>query len=201
MTTALIAQLKVTLDDVEPKVIRRLSIPLKIRLDRLHLTLQAAMGWTNTHLWEFRVRDIGWGPKPDYDDFGDGPLDAAKTTLGDVLEDTGAKTIRYLYDFGDGWEHVIKIEKITAPVPGLAYPVLLMATGQCPPEDVGGPFGYAEFLEAIADPNHEEHGALRRWYGGDFDPDDVDTEAIDAELQRLAKRWTRKPPARRRKSA
>src|SRR5688500_20388842 len=90
-TQPAIARLKVTLEDVEPAVMRRLEVPLRIRLDRLHLVLQAAMGWTDSHLYEFRAGGTGWGvPDPDFDD---GPLPAAKTTLFDVIEDTGARTI------------------------------------------------------------------------------------------------------------
>jgi Plasmid pRiA4b ORF-3-like protein len=104
-----IAHLKVTLDEVEPPVLRQIEVPLTIRLDRLHLALQAAMGWTNSHLYEIRARDVGWGvPDPDW---GDGPLDARKARLVDVLEESGAKTLKYLYDFGDGWEHTIKVER------------------------------------------------------------------------------------------
>jgi hypothetical protein len=107
MTSTSIARLKITLDDVKPAVVRRVEVPLTIRLDRLHLVLQAAMGWTNSHLYEIRARDVGWGmPDPDW---GDGPLDARKTRLLDVLEDTGVKTLKYLYDFGDGWEHTVKV--------------------------------------------------------------------------------------------
>jgi len=105
-----IAHLKVTLDEVEPPVLRRIEVPLAIRLDRLHSALQAAMGWTDSHLYEIRVRDVRWGvPDPDW---GDGPLDARKVRLVDVLEETGAKTLKYLYDFGDGWEHTVKLERI-----------------------------------------------------------------------------------------
>src|SRR5918998_470060 len=94
-----IAHLKVTLDEVEPPVLRRIEVPLAIRLDRLHLALQAAIGWTNSHLYEIRARDVGWGvPDPDW---GDGPLDARKARLADVVEEIGAKTLKYLYDFGD----------------------------------------------------------------------------------------------------
>src|SRR6201996_7697681 len=76
MTAVSIAHLRIKLDDVEPAVVRRVEVPLTIRLDRLHLVLQAAMGWTDSHLYEIRARDIGWGvPDPD---FGDGPLDARK---------------------------------------------------------------------------------------------------------------------------
>jgi hypothetical protein len=107
--TASIAHLKIKLDEVKPAVVRRVEVPLTIRLDRLHLVLQAAMGWTNSHLYEIRARDIGWGvPDPD---FGDGPLDARKARLGDVLEDAGVRSLKYLYDFGDGWEHSIRIER------------------------------------------------------------------------------------------
>ena len=103
MTSTSIARLKITLDDVKPAVLRRIEVPLTIRLDRLHLVLQAAMGWTNSHLYEIRARDVGWGvPDPDW---GEGPLDARKARLLDILEDTGAKTLQYLYDFSDGWEH------------------------------------------------------------------------------------------------
>src|SRR6202162_5553172 len=108
MTADTIARLKITLDDVKPTVLRRIEVPFDIRLDRLHLAIQAAMGWTNSHLYEIRAGDVGWGI-PDHD-WGAGPLDARKARLGDVLEDVGTKTLRYVYDFGDGWDHTIKIE-------------------------------------------------------------------------------------------
>src|SRR5215218_6882283 len=122
MTAAAIAHLRIKLDDVDLPVLRRVQVPVTIRLDRLHLVLQAAMGWTNSHLYEIRARDVGWGmPDPDW---GGGPLDARKARLIDVLQDTGAKTLKYLYDFGDGWEHTVKIERIADAVPDLTYPLL-----------------------------------------------------------------------------
>src|SRR5215510_4778693 len=120
-----IARLKVTLKHVEPAVVRRIEVPLKIRLDCLHVVLQAAVGWTNSHLWELRARDVGWGvPNLDWDD---GPLDARRATLLAVIEDTGAKSLTYIYDFGDGWEHAIKIERIEAARPSELCPCLLDA--------------------------------------------------------------------------
>jgi hypothetical protein len=195
MTTSDIACLKITLDDVEPKVVRRVEVPLSIRLDRLHAALQAALGWTNGHLWEFRIGETGWG-LPDKD-WGDGPNDASKTTLIGVIKDTGAKRLAYLYDFGDGWEHTIKIEYIVAPEPGASYPKLVEATGRCPPEDVGGPPGYEEFLEAVADPNHERHAEIKEWFHADFDPKVVNVAIIKQELAALAKRWSRPPRKRK----
>jgi hypothetical protein len=190
-TRPAIARLKVTLEDVEPAVMRRLDVPLRIRLDRLHLVLQAAMGWTDTHLYEFRAGGTGWGiPDPD---FSGGPLPAAKTTLFDLIEDTGARTINYLYDFGDGWDHAVRIERIGEPDPQALYPQLVVAQGRCPPEDVGGPPGYAEFLAAIADPAHEDHDHMLTWCGGAFDPETPDVEHIAHELDRLARRWAPRP--------
>ena len=109
----------------------------------------------------------------------------------------GAKTFKYLYDFGDGWEHTVKIERVGDPAPSLAYPRLIDAQGRCPPEDVGGPWGYAEFLEAIMDPGHERHAELTEWYGVTFDPQSIERDAIDSELAKLARRWSRKPAGRR----
>ncbi len=198
MTTASIAHLRIKLDHVEPVVVRRLEVPLTIRLHRLHLALQAAMGWTNSHLYEIRAGDVGWG-MPDQD-FGDGPLDASKARLADVLEDVGAKSLKYIYDFGDCWEHSIRIERITDAVPGVIYPRLVEAVGRCPPEDVGGPGGYQEFLDAIADPDHEDHADKLEWVGGPFDPNDTDVERLTQAVERLAKKWTRTPSAPRKRT-
>ena len=195
MTSTSIARLKITLDDIKPAVLRRVEVPLAIRLDRLHLVLQAAMGWTNSHLYEIRARGVGWGaPDPGW---GEGPLDARKTRLLDVLEGTGAKTLKYLYDFGDGWEHTVKVERITDSIPGLLYPFLIDATGRCPPEDVGGPPGYAEFLVAIGDPKHESHAEMVQWVGAIFDPIAIDFDEHAKAVEALAKAWSRKPATKR----
>ena len=191
MSPETIARIKVTLNDVEPEILRRIEVPFDIRLDRLHLTIQAAMGWTNTHLYEIRGRDVGWGiPDPDW---GDGPLDARKARLDDVLEDLGTKTLRYLYDFGDGWEHTLKIERLADPQPGVGYPRLIEVSGRCPPEDVGGPWGYAELIEAIGDASHERHAEIQERLPEDLDPKKVDADWLVREVALLAKRWSRKP--------
>jgi hypothetical protein len=197
MNADTIARLKITLNHVKPVVLRRIEVPFDIRLDRLHLTIQAAMGWTNSHLYEIRAGDVRWStPYPAADWAGDF-LDARKARLGDVLEDVGAKTLRYLYDFGDGWEHTIKIERLIDPEPGALYPRLIAASRRCPPEDVGGPWGYAELLEAIHDPKHERHAELNDWIPDNFDPNDADTASLAAEVAMLAKPWSRKPASKR----
>lgn len=197
MSQRSIARIKITLEWVEPAVTRRLEVPLDLRLDRLHQTLQAAMGWTDSHLWGFEAGGATFGPPMPDDGFGDKPINASKVTLQSVLEDTGRKTLHYTYDYGDNWEHVIKVEKIGNADPDVLYPRLVAASGACPPEDVGGAPGYEEFLAALDDPGHDRHEEFVEWHGEMFDPTAVDTDAIDAELRRLAKRWNRKPPVRK----
>jgi hypothetical protein len=146
------------------------------------------------NLYEIRARDIVWGiVDPDW---GDRQLDASKSRLVDVLEDVGAKTLKYLYDFGDGWEHTVKIERITDAIPGLPYPVLLEATGRCPPEDVGGPWGYSDLLNALADPNHERHVELSEWISGSFDPLACNAGDLAEAVDALARKWSRRPNAK-----
>jgi hypothetical protein len=193
-----IARLKITLDDVKPQVMRRVDVPLTIKLDRLHLVLQAAMGWTNSHLWVIRTGEVSWGPQAD-DDFDNEALDARKTRLIEVLEDLGTKTLHYIYDFGDEWDHTIKIERILDSIPGLEYPHLIDAKGRCPLEDVGGPSGYARFLEDVAEPNRHPNAQSTSRYAPEFDPNNIDIEAIILDLEGLATRWRSKPRVKRSK--
>jgi Plasmid pRiA4b ORF-3-like protein len=99
----------------------------------------------------------------------------------------GDRTLVYLYDFGDGWEHTIKIERLAVPEPGEFYPRLVEVAGRCPPEDCGGPWGYAELLAAIKDPRHERHAELTEWIGDYFDPNADDAEELTAEVGTLAR--------------
>jgi hypothetical protein len=184
-----VARLKVTLDEVEPKVTRRLEVPVTMRLSRLHTVLQIVLGWTDSHLYEFRFRDLEYGiPDPDWEHR---CIDARHTSLGRAIKDSQALSFKYLYDFGDGWTHTVKVEKIEPGISGLDYPLLLHASGRCPPEDVGGPFGYSEFLEILADRNHPEYDQNLVWADGSFDPHFVDLEAIDRKLGNLKRRGSR----------
>jgi hypothetical protein len=196
-TTAV--RIKVTLKDVRPEVMRRLVVPFTLRLDRLHLTLQAAFDWTDSHLFEFTAGDEHWGIPDLYDDFGPQPIDARKARLCDIVRDTGAKTIHYLYDFGDSWDHVIKLEKWFDDTSMDGLPLLLDAVGRCPPEDVGGVPGYAEYLEAIDDPTHPEHESMRIWGPKGFDPNVIDRKALDDAVNTLSEKWKPRRTTRRSK--
>ena len=113
------------------------------------------------------------------------------------MAQTRNKTFKYVYDFGDDWQHTVKLEAIAVPEPEAVYPRLLSAEGRCPPEDIGGSWGYAEYLEAMADPNHERHAEMLEWCGPDFDPNAVDEAAIRKQLNRLTPRRKSKPTASR----
>ncbi len=189
MSKTHIARLKITLDHVEPIVMRRVALPLSIKLDRLHTLVQVAMGWSGGHLWAFVVRGIEWGPRELGGGFSDGPLDASKARLGDVLEDVGAKTLKYIYDFGDGWQHTIKVERMFAGVPGLSLPFLLEATGRCPPEDIGGPAAYMELLAAVADRQHPRYSEAVEQLGADFSSTAVRVRNLERAVDELAERW------------
>jgi Plasmid pRiA4b ORF-3-like protein len=195
MPTPSVAVLKITLDEVEPAVMRRIVVPADIRLDRLHLVIQAAMGWTNSHLYEFRIGGAGWG-EPDPDGLYDGPLDAKKARLDAVLAGAGRKTFSYLYDFGDGWSHTVKLEKTAPGIPGEPNILLLDAVGRCPPEDCGGAPGYENLLEILADPEHEEHEETLEWSGGVFDPARADLPMLEGSIERLARRWSPRSKAK-----
>ena len=197
-----IARLKIELDEMEHPVLRRIEVPLAIRLDDLHPVIQVAMGWENYHLYEFRVgRTVRYGiPDPDWPD--SGALSVQKATLADLLAHLKRnETFHYIYDFGDDWLHTVALEALGEADPELTYPRLLTAQGQCPPEDCGGHWGYAHFLEAIADPDHEDHDDMLEWHGPGFDPMAVDEAAIQKGLAELAKPRRRKSTARKKQDS
>lgn len=191
-----IALVTITLLDIEPPVRRVVEVPLGMTLADLHLTIQAAMGWENYHLYEFRDGRAIYGmPSPGWDDPDHRTSPAAKAVLADLL--TGAKkTLGYVYDMGDDWQHRLELARLGPAEEGAAYPRLIEAQGRCPPEDVGGWPGFDNFLEAIGDPGHPEHAELREWYGGPFDPGDADEPTIRKRLGKIAARPARKKPAR-----
>ena len=197
-----IARLKIKLTEQSIPVSRRIEVRLDTRLDDLHVVLQVAMGWENCHLYEFQVGpSIRYGvPDPAWEDAG---LRSAKNaTLADLIDKTGRNnTFDYLYDFGDYWLHTVRLEAAVDAAPDVTYPRLLEAHGRCPPEDCGGPGGYVHYLEAISDPNHEDHAEMVEWGGPGFDPGIVDEDAIRnafaalvASKRRRRKRGTRQIP-------
>jgi hypothetical protein len=154
-------QLKLSLRGVsKPPVWRRLLVSADMRLDRLHDVIQTSMGWTDTHLHMFSTAGGDYGvPDPELE-----LRDERDARLGQFLKQQGER-IQYAYDFGDGWEHDIVLEKRLDVDPGAQLPTCIAGKGACPPEDCGGPWGYADLKETLADPSHEDHDHMLDWLG------------------------------------
>ena len=182
--------LAATLDGAKPRVTRMLMAPSDLRLDRLHLTLQAAMGWENRHPCAFSAGSLRWSlPNPD---LGLDALPATKASLHDALKVAGATPLLHTYNFGDNWRHRITAAPSDGPLPGQLCPRLVDAQGRCPPEDVGGLPGCQHFLDAISSPSHPDREDLLEWHGGPLDPTVAPIDELQFDVLKLAKRWTAK---------
>jgi hypothetical protein len=177
-----IYQLKITLRGLRPPIWRRVLVPGSFSLLKLHEVIQAAMGWYDCHLHLFVIDGEFYSvPSPDdLEEF----IDERRFTIQKIAPAEKRK-FRYDYDFGDSWEHDILVEKIIPPEAGATYPVCITGKRACPPEDVGGTWGYAEFLEAMADPEHEEHDSYLEWVGDEFDPETFDIEQVNELLKEI----------------
>ncbi|MBN1933526.1 MAG: plasmid pRiA4b ORF-3 family protein [Anaerolineae bacterium] len=174
-----IYQLKVTLEGFRPPIWRRIQVPDDVTLAHLHLILQTAIGWTDYHLHMFTIDGVHYG-EPSPEDWE--PVKSEKRYRLNQLVGEGGR-FRYEYDFGDSWEHGILVEKVLPADPQVEYPICIKGKMACPPEDVGGTWGYADFLEAIQNPEHPEHDEMLEWIGGEFDPQAFDLEEVNAALQ------------------
>lgn len=178
-------ELRVTLREIKPPVWRTVRVPASAPLSVVHDALQAAFGWKNCHLHEFRVGEIRFGMADVEDEMLS--VDERGAPLGAVAR-AGVK-LTYLYDFGDDWEHDIVVERVDSRGDDA-----ILCTGgarSCPPEDCGGAPGYARMLEILADPSHEEHADMRTWAPRGFDSEKFAIHAVNRKLATLTKRITR----------
>lgn len=186
-------QFKVTLDEVEPPVWRRIEVPAGYSFWDLHVAIQDAMGWLDYHLHVFLVRNPETGESeeigiPDEGAFVGDPvaLPGWETPVARYFRKLG-DCATYEYDFGDGWVHEIELEAVSRRQPGTKYPRCLDGEGACPPEDCGGPGGYADLLKIVADPAHEEYESMMEWLGGAFDKDRFSPEKVRFDNPKV--RW------------
>ncbi|MCC5816371.1 MAG: plasmid pRiA4b ORF-3 family protein [Leptospira sp.] len=172
-------EIKIQLLDIKPPIWRKILVDSNITLPKLHLVIQGSMGWTDTHLHQFIIgREIYCEPSDDvFYDF----TDYRKVKLNDVLRKPKDKII-YEYDFGDGWQHSVVLEKILDETV-IKVPICLGGKRNCPPEDCGGPPGYEDLLKIISDPKHKEYYDMMDWLGDDFDPEYFDTEEVNEILK------------------
>jgi len=178
-------QLHVELEEVTPAVWRRILVPTSVRLSMLADVLIAAMGWSNSHLHCFEIGDQRYGMQ--FDEYPEGEIDEKSVTILQALRNV--KRFEFEYDFGDGWTHEVTVEEQLSSSLGLKAAVCLDGENACPPDDCGGPGGYEQMLEALADPASDEHEDYLRWMGGvSFDRAAFDLLTANAALQKVRSR-------------
>jgi hypothetical protein len=183
-------QLRITLLGIKPPIWRRIQVPSTILLCCLHDAIQAVMGWTDSHLHLFEKDGKYWGvPEHLEDDDDIEVIDESRAPVGKVLLAQGDSMV-YVYDLGDDWRHQVVLEKIVPSDAARPKPVCLAGKRRCPPEDVGGPHGYQEFLEVIFQPGHEEFEHYRQWAGDPVHAEEFDIQAVNDILDRM--RWPMK---------
>lgn len=176
-------QIKISLNDIRPPIWRRLEVFSDSTLEKLHLIFQLAMGWGNYHLHQFTIGGEEYGQSdPDYDFEME---DERKVKLYQVVPMEKFK-FSYGYDFGDNWEHTVLVEKILPVEKGKHYPYCSKGKRACPPEDVGGVWGYTNFLETIKDVNHSEYEDMLEWVGGEFNPEEFDMGYVNERLKQIS---------------
>ena len=184
-------QFKITLSQSEPPIWRRILVA-NGTLDDLHEYIQAAMGWTDSHLHQFKIRGQRYGnPEMLNDGFGEAEI---IDTLGVELKrlfgiGRPPRSFIYEYDFGDGWLHEVEFEGLREVPKNKSCPCCLGGERACPPEDVGGMFGYIDFLMAIRDPEHEEHHAYVEWVGEEFDSETFNIAKATRAMRRGLPTW------------
>jgi hypothetical protein len=176
-----VLQVRITLEELRPVIWRRLLVPGNVTLGRLHDIFQAAMGWTDSHLHQFRIAGVLYGMH-----VGERPGNQLDEQTYTAIGAVGSvRRFFYDYDFGDNWNHEVVLEGVTLWPWGLKYAVCLDGQRSCPPEDVGGPSGYEELLRVLADPEHDDYEHLKAWSGGGFDPEEFSVTGANITLQRL----------------
>jgi hypothetical protein len=181
---AKIYQVQVALKEFKPKIWRKLLVPSDLLLRDFHKIIQTSMGWTNSHLHQFVKDEVFYTEKMEDDDMWNemNNVDYKTMKISDLLKKEKDEIV-YEYDFGDGWEHDIILEKILPVDDKIKYPVCLSGKMNCPPEDSGGVWGYAEMLKILKQPYHKEYESTLEWLGDEFDPEHFDKDEVNESLE------------------
>jgi hypothetical protein len=193
--TPALFRVRVDLDGSSPPIWRRLLVASDLRLDELHEALQIAFGWHGGHLHDFReAGDARHAERfVSEPEFGDDDLDGTPETkvhLDQVLFEPGDRLI-YTYDFGDDWQHTIRLEEVLPQDADARRVSVIGGRRAAPPDDCGGVFGYQMLLAKLADPSDPEHDRLSGWFAeyvddvSEFDPAKVDLDAIDQVMRQF----------------
>ena len=180
-----IIQMKITLEGIRPPIWRRVLVDKKSTLADLHSIIQETMGWTNSHLHQFIIRGVFFDPNPQDPDCNHDAKDEHKYTLSE-LHSGEVSEFHYEYDFGDGWNHTIVFEKLLPLDPIEKYPRCIKGKRACPPEDVGGIWGYQSMLDTLRGPQSDEKDGIIEWLGtSSFDSGAFDLESANLNLDTI----------------
>lgn len=179
-------QFKISLNNTSPEIWRRIQVPSYMNLLEFHLAIQIAMGWTNSHLFEFRIDNQTFQTLYEHDDEFDESqfTDAGSVTLERLLLNPCLE-FSYLYDFGDSWYHTVTFEKSETSLKKLPDPICIDGALNCPPEDCGGLSGYYEMLNVLNSGTKSEKQEHVEWLGKDFDPLFFDKKKVNKELKKI----------------
>ena len=175
---------RIALQYVEPGVWRRFRFPAHLTLDRLHRAVQIVMGWEDEHLYEFSRGKERYGvPDRESRMFGVQTENAKKVTVAS-LNLRRRSPLHYLYDFGDSWEHELRVEDVLTAPDDLPAVWCLEGARACPPEDCGSVPGYEELVRILRDPSDPEYESMVEWCGGDYDPEAFHLGMVNERLRR-----------------
>lgn len=193
-------RLKATLRGIRPPIWRRVRVPATLTLGQLHHVLQIAFGWTNSHMHQFRVGKDCFGVSDPLDAWGPDVIDEDQVRLEQVA--TVRSKLVYEYDFGDGWEHEVLVEGAEAASETNSDLLCLDGRRACPPEDCGGPYGYADLLDSLANPKRRGSAERLEWLGPNWDAERFEVDRVNQQLVslRLSRRPAKGRSARSRKS-
>jgi hypothetical protein len=184
--SSIVYQLKITLSGSKPPIWRRFLVDSEVKLSKLHTVIQEVMGWYDCHLHQYSQKGVYYVMSSEDIDFSPFPeqqtLLEKKYKLSQVLVKPKDKII-YEYDFGDGWDHTLVLEKILDRDPKTRTPVCLGGAGACPPEDCGGIHGYYNMLKILKNTDDPEYDETLYWLGEGFDPDELEIEEINERLK------------------
>jgi hypothetical protein len=171
-----VLQFYIELHEIEPKIWRRIQVPLDYNFWDLHVAIQDSMGWKDYHLHHFEIKGKGKGREvhigiPDFDGSGELPevFPGWEIAVIAYFNALGVEAV-YEYDYGDGWLHTVKLEGYIFREKGIKYPVCTDGSNACPPEDCGGVDGYYRVIEVLSDPDHPDHYDMINWAGKDWVP-------------------------------
>lgn len=185
-----IIQLRVSLLQSKPLIWRQIHVSKETTFFELHHIIQIVLGWKNCHLFEFGLEGYRIGEIYDdgkIEDLGTNELiDSRTIALKDLITQKG-ETFKYLYDFGDNWEHLIEVEDFIEKDISLKYPICIDGQMNCPPDDSGGLRNYYASLEILKDKKHPEYKENTVWFGRTYDPEKFDKEKANRQLRKLRK--------------